>query len=252
MRSRAVRRDLACWLSIAFGPPPSRIFSSSLRTWATSSATARMLDSKRRELASTLVARTLLMESAVESVRSLIREKFQSTYYTSGTGAPCCSAWIVWRGHRCPRRPTQFTLRVGKGGHASHKSTRRLQLTQRLGNGIVGDCVHQSNFERARGGNFFRGDEKLQRSAFPDQARQTLRASPPGHEAESGAAMSEDGVGRGDPAVTGEREIKTSAHAVAFDRGNDGGGITGDCVHEGLSHGGELASCGAGQHGVFF
>ena len=49
MRSRAVRRDLACWLSMAFGPPPSRIFSSSLRTWATSSASARMLDSKRRE-----------------------------------------------------------------------------------------------------------------------------------------------------------------------------------------------------------
>src|ERR1035437_3576687 len=107
-------------------------------------------------------------------------------------------------------------------------SARRLQLAQRLGNGIVGDCIHQSNFERASGGAFFCGDEKLQRSAFPDQAWQALHTSPSGHEAESGAAMSEDGVGSGDPSVTGERKIKTSSHAVAFDRGNDGGGITGD------------------------
>ena len=84
MRSRAVRRDLACWLSMAFGPPPSRIFSSSLRTWATRSASARMLDSKRRELGSILVGRTLLMERAVESVRSLMRADFETTYYISG------------------------------------------------------------------------------------------------------------------------------------------------------------------------
>src|SRR5208337_4972489 len=88
MRSRAVRRDLACWLSMAFGPPPSRSFSSSLRTWATRSASARMLDSKRRELGSTLVARTLLTERAVESVRSRMRADFETTcettYYTSG------------------------------------------------------------------------------------------------------------------------------------------------------------------------
>jgi hypothetical protein len=38
-------------------------------------------------------------------------------------------------------------------------SERWLQLTQGLGNGIVGDCIHQSNFERAGGGDFFRGDE---------------------------------------------------------------------------------------------
>src|SRR6266404_6941664 len=87
MRSRAVRRDLACWLSMAFAPPPSRIFSSSLRTWATRSARARMLDSKRRELGSSFVGRTLLMESAVDSVRSRMRADFEitceTTYYTS-------------------------------------------------------------------------------------------------------------------------------------------------------------------------
>src|SRR6266436_1734737 len=83
MRSRAVRRDLACWLSMALAPPPSRIFSSSLRTWATRSASARMLDSKRRELGSIFVGRTLLMESAVDSVRSRMRAVFETTYYIS-------------------------------------------------------------------------------------------------------------------------------------------------------------------------
>ena len=87
-----------------------------------------------------------------------------------------------------------------------------------LGNGIVGDRIDHSYFEGSGSGDFFRGDEKFQRSALPDQARQALRASPSGHEAESGTAMSEDGVGRGDPAMTGEREIQSSAHAVAFDR----------------------------------
>jgi hypothetical protein len=63
--------------------------------------------------------------------------------------------------------------------------------------------------------------------------------------------MSEDGVGCGDPAVTGEREIKTSAHAVAFDRGDDRHGIAGDCVHERLSHARELVGFRTGQCGDF-
>src|SRR5271157_1959387 len=87
MRSRAVSRDFACWLSMALAPPPSRIFSSSLRTWATSSASARMLDSKRRELGSTFVGRTLLIERAVDSIRSRMRAEFatacETTYYIS-------------------------------------------------------------------------------------------------------------------------------------------------------------------------
>lgn len=126
-----------------------------------------------------------------------------------------------------------------------------MQLTQRLRNRIVGDGIHHSDFERLCGGDFFRGDEKLERSALADQTRQALRTSPSGHEAESGAAMSKDGVGRGDPAVTGEREIETSAHAVAINGGDDGDGVAGDCVHECLSHGGELAGFGAGQCGDF-
>src|SRR5271157_4223811 len=72
---------------MALAPPPSRIFSSSLRTWATRSASARMLDSKRRELGSALVGRTLLMERAVESIRSRMRKEFETTHYTSVRGA---------------------------------------------------------------------------------------------------------------------------------------------------------------------
>ncbi len=63
--------------------------------------------------------------------------------------------------------------------------------------------------------------------------------------------MSEDGMGRSDSAVTGEREIKTSAHAVAFDRGDDGSGIAGDRVHQRLSHDGELVGLGAAERGDF-
>src|SRR6476659_9200741 len=57
MRSRAVRRPFLCWLSMALGPPPSRICSSSLRTAETRSAKNRMLASKRAAVASTRVVR---------------------------------------------------------------------------------------------------------------------------------------------------------------------------------------------------
>jgi len=120
-------------------------------------------------------------------------------------------------------------------------------MTHGRGDGIIGDSIHQSDFERSRGVNFFCGDEEFQRSGLPDQARQALRASPSGDEAECSAAMSEDGLGCGDPAVTGEREVETSAHAVAFDGGDDAGRIAGDCVHQCLSHGGELVGFGTGQ-----
>jgi hypothetical protein len=42
---------------------------------------------------------------------------------------------------------------------------------QGLGDRIVGYCVHQSDFEGARGEDLFRSDEKFECSTFPDQAR---------------------------------------------------------------------------------
>src|ERR1700751_1481723 len=54
MRSLAVNRPFVCWLSIAFDPPPPRIFSSSLRTCETRSAMNRMLASNFADVGSTL------------------------------------------------------------------------------------------------------------------------------------------------------------------------------------------------------
>src|SRR5579862_2308750 len=58
MRSRAVSRPLACWFSIALAPPPSQIFSPSLRTCDIRSAKKRMLASYRAEVGSTFVVST--------------------------------------------------------------------------------------------------------------------------------------------------------------------------------------------------
>jgi len=124
-------------------------------------------------------------------------------------------------------------------------------LPERLGNGIAGDGIHQSNLQRPRGGDFFRSDKKLQRPSLPDQARQALRPSPSRHQSESGASMSEHGVRGRDPAVTGDCKIKSSAHAVALDRSDDRSRITGDCVHERLSQGGKFVGFGAAQSGDF-
>src|SRR5579862_3087355 len=55
MRSRAVNRPLACWFSTALAPPPSQIFSPSLRTCDIRSARKRMLASKRAEVGSIFV-----------------------------------------------------------------------------------------------------------------------------------------------------------------------------------------------------
>src|SRR5271166_2514588 len=126
-------------------------------------------------------------------------------------------------------------------------------MTQSSGDRITGDCIHQSDFERSYSGDFFCRDEHLERSAFSDQAWQALRTSPSGHEAEGGAAMSEDGVGSGNPAMARQRKIKPSAHAMALNRGEDGEGIAGDGVHELLSHSSKPAGCRAtqGQGGDF-
>src|SRR5579862_4763258 len=69
MRSRAVRRFLLCWCSIAFCPPPSRIFSSSLRMWETKSARKRILASNRGEVGSIRDSRTPEVDDEEDSTR---------------------------------------------------------------------------------------------------------------------------------------------------------------------------------------
>src|SRR5579864_4842323 len=80
MRSRAVRRPLACWLSIALAPPPSQIFSPSLRICDMRSARNRILASKRADVGSTLVVRTSDGEGELavgSSVRSAMGRRFE-------------------------------------------------------------------------------------------------------------------------------------------------------------------------------
>lgn len=49
-----------------------------------------------------------------------------------------------------------------------------------LGNWIVDDRVYQSDVERFGGMEFLGGEEHLQRTAFSDEARKALSASPSG------------------------------------------------------------------------
>jgi len=67
-------------------------------------------------------------------------------------------------------------------------------------------------------GHFLGGDEQFERSGLSNQARQALRSSPTCDEAESGSAMAEHGIGRGNSAMASEGEIESAAHAMAFDR----------------------------------
>jgi hypothetical protein len=80
-------------------------------------------------------------------------------------------------------------------------------LMKRLRDRIIGEYIHQADIERSRGRDFLCRDKKFECSSLPDQARQSLRASPSRHESESRTAMSKDGMGRGDSAVTGECEV---------------------------------------------
>ena len=65
MRSRAVSRPFLCWLSIAFSPPPSAIFSSSFRTCDTNSARKRIFASNLAEVGSIFEGRRVV--EAVDS-----------------------------------------------------------------------------------------------------------------------------------------------------------------------------------------
>jgi len=111
------------------------------------------------------------------------------------------------------------------------------QLHHRFSDGIIRHCVYQANFQRAPRGDPFGGYKQLKRPSLPYDARKALRPSPTRDQAQGGAAMAEHRRGRGDPAVAREGEVQSSAHAVAFDGGDNGGRIAGDRVHECLPQG---------------
>src|ERR1700693_1529637 len=92
MRSRAVRRALECWFSMAFAPPPSQIFSPSLRTCDIRSARKRMLASNRAEVGSIFVVSRLFTwdGSGIASMRSAMDEEIGLfTVYHSRRNAQC-------------------------------------------------------------------------------------------------------------------------------------------------------------------
>lgn len=94
-----------------------------------------------------------------------------------------------------------------------------------LGYWIVHDCIHQADAEGLGRVQFFGSEEHLQGAAFADEAGKPLGASPPGDEAERGAAVAEDGMRGRDAMATSKGEIEASAHAVAFNGGVGGSGM---------------------------
>jgi len=98
---------------------------------------------------------------------------------------------------------------------------------------------------------FFGSQEHLQRTRSADQARQALRASPSGDEPEGRAAMSEDCVRPGNSVPAGKRQVETSAHAVAVNRGNRWGREVGHGLHQPLAHQCEAKGVGAVQSSDF-
>lgn len=113
-----------------------------------------------------------------------------------------------------------------------------------FGDGIVGDCIDQADGECSLCRYFLGGDEQLKRSSLPDQAWQALRSSPASDEAERSAAMAKHRVGRGNSAMTGERQVESSAHAMAFDGSDDRSGKRRDGIHQSLTHLGECVGFG--------
>jgi hypothetical protein len=65
--------------------------------------------------------------------------------------------------------------------------------------------------------HFLRRYQHFKRAGFADKARKALRPSPAGDQAKGSPAVTEDGVGRGDPAMAGQGQIEASTHAVAGD-----------------------------------
>src|SRR5712671_5950479 len=154
IRSRPVLRPLLCWLSIALGPPPSQIFSPSLRTCDIRSARNRMLASKRADVGSTFVARTFDGAEAFcvgVSLRSAMVE---------GSGL-----FTVYQ----PSRHAQTEL-----SSRTIWSPRRNGSPCCLSYGIFHDGIHQPDLQRVTRTNFLRSDEHFQCPRLANQPRQAL------------------------------------------------------------------------------
>ncbi len=115
-----------------------------------------------------------------------------------------------------------------------------------FGDGILGECVDQADGKCSLRRDFLGCDKQLERSSLSDQARQALRSAPTCDEAERCSAMAEHRVGRGNSVMASEREVESSAHAMAFNGGDYGSGKSGDGIHQSLTHLREFVGFGTG------
>ena len=109
-----------------------------------------------------------------------------------------CTAWGSWRRSR-PPVPAPPVHRVGIGRHV-------VDQTDLLGPG---------------GGDVLAGEGQLGQVPGADDGGQPLQAPQIGHDGHLGLADREDGVGRGQPDVTGRDEVDAAPDAVAVDGGDD-------------------------------
>ena len=154
MRSRAVSRPLACWLSIAFGPPPSQIFSPSLRTWDIRSARNRMLASKRAEVGSIFVVSTF----GGQGVHARVSLRFDMEEWTDyGITLP---RWRATDGTF--RAPDSILNRASPTGSSTMASTIDTETALRV--------------------DLYGRNKEFQGNALAYNSRQALRASPSGNQ----------------------------------------------------------------------
>ncbi len=84
------------------------------------------------------------------------------------------------------------------------------------------------------------GQNHLQRPAFPNEARQALRAAKTGDDAELDFRLTEPGILRGQPQGAGQRDFAAAAEGEAVDGRNDGLAEVLDEIEHRLSFAGEL------------
>ena len=116
---------------------------------------------------------------------------------------------------------------------------------------VLHDCLHQSKAESLLRADLFSGYEHFESAGLANQPGQPLRSSPSGDESERGATVAEHRAGCGNTAMTGERQIEASTHAVAGNGGVDGGRKLLDRAHEFLPQPRKLVAGGTGEGGNF-
>jgi hypothetical protein len=104
-------------------------------------------------------------------------------------------------------------------------------VCQRGGKRVVGNGIYEAVAESLVGMEFFGSEKHLQGAGLADDSRKSLRAAPARNETQGRAAVSEDGLRACDAMAAGEGEVETSAHTVAMNGGNRGGGETSNGLH---------------------